>query len=65
MSWNPKDYCKEGYFGVNNKDIAVCGKENYEKPCIKEKCELYCKKKKLVLKQKGVDNYFRKSKSSP
>ncbi|HEC40273.1 hypothetical protein LCGC14_0495330 [marine sediment metagenome] len=55
--WNPKDFCKEGYYGINNKDIAVCGKENYQNPCLKKECELYQLTEKAKIasrKQKSI-----------
>lgn len=52
MSWNPKDFCKEGYYGINYKQVPVCGKDNYESPCIFEKCELY------RIKKKGLEKFY-------
>ena len=50
--WHPNDFCKKGYYGINYKNVPVCGKEDYKERCIKEQCELWCKK------EKGLPKFF-------
>lgn len=54
-NWHPEDFCKRGYYGINNKNVPVCGKLNYDFPCIGKVCPLYRVKKKGIEKYYGIN----------
>lgn len=55
MTWTPTDFCKDGYYGLDNQNIPVCGRDNYQTPCKKEQCELY------NVKHKGLTKFFKEN----